>query len=117
MKQPKSLEQFCEYAQQLGGSGRTLLVNQADYTPEDAIVPDEDTSGGVNMQVVRLLACTGEDAVYWAEPVYDSGELEQMNVKLAVLADFDREVVTENELNKRKNETGLHENSIQKEAD
>lgn len=117
MKQPVSLEEFCKSAQQLGGENKKLYVSQEDFTPEDAVVPDEDTSGRVNLQVVRLLACTGEGAVYWAEPVYDSGELEQLNVQLAGLEEFERTVVSGKELNKKKNETGLQENSIQKEAD
>ncbi|GKV68173.1 hypothetical protein NCCP2716_06710 [Sporosarcina sp. NCCP-2716] len=117
MEQPTSLEQFCESAARLGGKPQGLLVSQSDYTPEEPIVSDEDTSGGVNMQIVRLLACTDEAAVYWAEPIYDSGELEQMNIKLQALEKFPRSVVTEEELSDKMKEKGIEENSIQQETD
>lgn len=117
LEQPTSLEQFCKLASRLEGEPQALLVSQEDYTPEESIVSDEDTAGGVNMQIVRLLAITDEAAVYWSEPISDSGELEQMNIKLNVLERFPRSVVTENELTARKNELGIEENSIQQEAD
>ncbi|GEM_PF-3989445 len=117
MEQPTSLEQFCELASKLEGEPQALLVSQADFTPEEPIVSDEDTAGGVNMQIVRLLACTDQAAVYWAEPIYDSGELEQMNIKLGSLEQFPRSVVTENELIDRKNEKGIEKNNVQQEAD
>ena len=115
MNEPTSVEEFVELAKQLQEGDKTLFVNQSDFTPEDAIVSDEDTAGSVNMQVVRLLATDASDGVYWAEPLYDSGELEQLNVELDELNGFTRNVVTLKELENKKIEMRIDQDSIQSE--
>lgn len=102
MNQPESLEEFVKLASQLHGDRKILYVNQSDYTPEEEMVSDEDTAGGNNMQMVRLLATSTTDASYWEEPCFDSGELEQLNIQLGSLGTFNREVVTLQEMEKIK---------------
>ncbi|MGG0642968.1 hypothetical protein ABE021_03325 [Sporosarcina gallistercoris] len=102
MNQPESLEEFVKLASQFQGDRKTLYVNQSDYTPEEEIVSDEDTAGGNTMQMIRLLASSTTDATYWEEPVYDSGELEQLNIQLDSLDTFSREVLTLQDMEKNK---------------
>ncbi|REB10137.1 hypothetical protein DVB69_04855 [Sporosarcina sp. BI001-red] len=115
MNHPASLEEFVKQASHLQGDQKTLYVNQSDYTPEEVIVSDEDTAGGVNMQMIRFLASANSDAVYWEEPFYDSGELEQLNIQLDSLSSFTREVITLQEMEKTKSHFGLKRDSIQDE--
>lgn len=115
MNHPASLEEFVKQASQMQGDLKTLYVNQSDYTPEEAIVSDEDTAGGVNMQMIRLLASSNKNAIYWEDPFYDSGELEQLNIQLDSLESFTREVITLQEMEKTKSNFGMKQDSIQDE--
>ncbi|WP_432355447.1 hypothetical protein [Sporosarcina sp. A2] len=117
MTQPASIEQFVKQASQLQGNHKTLYVNQSDYTSEETIVTDEDTAGGVNMQVIRVLASADSQAVYWEEPFYDSGELEQVNVELESLQSFTRNIISLPEMEETKTQFGIKSDSIQEEKD
>lgn len=117
MNHPSSLEAFVKHASKLQGDQKTLYVTQSDYTPEEIIVSDEDTAGGVNMQMIRLLASSDMDAVYWEEPFYDSGELEQVTIQLDSLKSFTRKVIPLQEMEKMKSRFGLEPDAIQSERE
>lgn len=115
MNHPASLEEFVKHAAELQGDQKTLYVNQSDYTPEETIVSDEDTAGGVNMQMIRLLASSDMNAVYWEDPFYDSGELEQVMIQLDSLKSFTRSVITLGEMEKKKSRFGVKKDFILEE--
>ncbi|MBD7906736.1 hypothetical protein [Sporosarcina gallistercoris] len=115
MNQPTSLEEFVQQASHIQGDQKTLYVNQTDYTPEEVLVSDEDTAGGVNMQMIRLLAASNTNATYWGEPFYDSGELEQLNIQLESLESFTRKVITMQEMEETKSRFGMERDSIHDE--
>ncbi len=117
MTQPVSIEQFVKQASQLRGDQKTLYVNQSDYTPEETFVTDEDTAGGVNMQMIRILASADSKVVYWEEPFYDSGELEQINVELDALDSFTRKIISLSEMKQTKTQFGMKSDSIQEEKE
>ncbi|MCM3757110.1 hypothetical protein M3197_06355 [Sporosarcina aquimarina] len=115
MNHPASIEEFVKQASQMQGNQKTLYVNQSDYTPEEAIVSDEDTAGGVNMQMIRILASSNKNAIYWEDPFYESGELEQLNIHLDTMESFTRKVITLKEMEKMKSHFGMTRDSIQDE--
>lgn len=115
MNHPASLEKFVEQATGMQGDQKTLYVNQSDYIPEESIVSDEDTAGRVNMQMIRFLASSTTNAIYWEEPFYDSGELEQLTIQLDPLESFTRKVTTLEEMEKTKSHFGMKKDSIQDE--
>ena len=117
MNHPASLEAFVKHALKLQGDQKNLYVNQSDYTPEEIIVSDEDTAGGVNMQMIRLLASSNTEAVYWEEPFYDSGELEQVTIQLDSLKSFTRKVIALQEMEKMKSRFGMEPDAIQGERE
>ncbi|MDW0111284.1 hypothetical protein [Sporosarcina aquimarina] len=112
MNHPASLEEFVKSTLGLKGDPKSLYVNQSDYTPEEAIVSDEDTVGKGNLQMIRLLASADKNAIYWEEPFYDSGELEQVMIQLDSLQSFTRKVITLEEMEKTKSRFGMKKDSI-----
>lgn len=117
MSYPTSIEQFVKQASQLKGETKIVYVNQSDYTPEEAIITDEDTTGRGNMQLLRVLASVGTDATYYEEPFYDTGELEQVNVELEELKTFTRKVISLKEMEEMKTRFGMEQDSIEDEKD
>lgn len=117
MNQPTSFEQFVEQASHMQGDEKTLYMNQTDFTPEEDIVADEDTASGLNLQMIRLLASSATHAAYWEEPIYSSGELEQLTIHLDSLKSFTRKAVTLKEMEETNSRLMLKRESIHDEAE